>query len=1076
MTTSTLDSASPENDAPQAEIEREMYIAPPSFSQQRLWMMHQLDPASPVYVLPAAFHIKGNLNIAALEKALNEILHRHEVLRTTFSFENGELMQLIAPSMELHLKRIDLQQIPKMEMEPEIDRLIHLEMRLPFNLGEGPLVRATLLQLSVEQYVLVLNLNHMVADGMSCGLMARELEKLYAAFSNGQLSPLPPLPLQYADYTIWERRCMQGTLLKSQLAYWKEQLGGAPPVLDLPADRPRPTRQTFNGALLPIELSLPLTNALKALSRREQASLFMTLLAAYKVLFYRYTGQADMLVGAPVANRSQEELEPMIGFFVNLLIFRTSLSANQSFRACLQQVRDVTSAAYTHKDLPFEKLVEELRPERDPSYHPIFQVLFALHAAPIDLDLIDLKCETIPVDNGAAKFDVYFELWETDGCVRGRIEYNTDLFDRSRIVRMAGHFKALLEGIVANPEQLISELPLLTEPERHQVLSKWNNTERAFPQDQCIHQLFEAQVARTPGAIAVISGQQNLSYAELNSRADRLAKQLRSWGVRPETLVGVCLERSPILLTALLAILKAGGAYVPLDPDYPKDRLQFVLQDAQAPLLLTHPEFADLFVLPDMQVVCLDKQTGEVLKAPESMFQVSDTNSETETHSAPNQLAYVLYTSGSTGRPKGVLIEHRSVMNLIGWARELYTPEELAGVLASTSVCFDLSIFEIFVPLSCGGKVILAENALELPRLATASEVTLINTVPSAIAELLRIRGLPSSVRTVNLAGEPLTPQLVDEIYRTQPGVQKVYDLYGPTEDTVYSTIALRQPGAPATIGRPLPNKQVYILDEQRQPVPIGVPGEIFIGGSGLARGYLHLAQLTSEKFVAHPFSADPGARLYRTGDLATFLPNGNIEFIGRTDHQVKLRGFRIELGEIETVLTGYPAIKEAVVMLQGETSDTKQLVAYLAFDPGHAITKNELHLFAKERLPDYMVPSTFLTLDALPRTPNGKIDRKALSTSNAGRLDPGQEFVSPLTSIQTQLAAIWESVLEIPQVGIHDNFFHLGGHSVLAMRVSSRMCQTFNLEISMVAIFTAPTIAELAEMIEEQILTGKAA
>ncbi|EEF60272.1 non-ribosomal peptide synthetase [Pedosphaera parvula] len=1074
MTISTLDSTSPEDVTPHPETGGEVYVAPPSFSQQRLWMMHQLDPASPVYVLPAAFRITGKIDVNALEGALNEILRRHEVLRTTFSFENGELMQIIAPSMELHLKKMDLQQIPETELEGEIVRLIHVEMRRPFNLAEGPLVRAALMKLSAEQHVLVLNLNHMVADGMSCGLMGRELEKLYAAFTKGQLSPLPPLPLQYADYTIWERRCMQGELLKSQLAYWKEQLGGAPPVLEIPADRPRPARQTFNGALLPIELSLSATNALKALSRREQASLFMTLLAAYKVLLFRYTGQADMLVGAPVANRGQEELEPMIGFFVNLLIFRTSLSPNQSFRNCLQQVRDVTSAAYVHKDLPFEKLVEELRPERDPSYHPLFQVMFALHAAPIDLDLIDLKCETIPVDNGAAKFDLYFELWEADGCVRGRIEYNTDLFDQSRIVRMAGHFKALLEGIVANPDQLISELPLLTEPERRQVLLEWNNTGRAFSQDQCVHELFEAQVARTPQTVALTCGQQSLSYAELNSRADRLAEQLLTWGVRPETLVGVCLERSPVLLTALLAILKAGGAYVPLDPDYPKDRLQFVLQDAHAPLLLTQKEFADHFALPDMQVVCLDKESSEVLQGPEPEIQSNDPNSQTRP--SLNQLAYVLYTSGSTGRPKGVLIEHRSVVNLLGWAHELYTREELAGVLASTSVCFDLSVFEFFVPLSCGGRVILAENALELPQLPASGEVTLLNTVPSAMAELLRTRGLPASVRVVNLAGEPLSPQLVDELYRTQPCVRKVYDLYGPTEDTVYTTCALRRPGAPATIGRPLANKQVYILNEQQEPVPVGVPGELFIGGSGLARGYLHQAQLTSEKFIPHPFSADPSARLYRTGDLAAYLPDGNIEFIGRTDHQVKLRGFRIEFGEIEAVLTQHSAIREAVITLQGESSNNKQLVAYLAIDPGRTITENELHLFTRERLPDYMVPSTFLTLDALPRTPNGKIDRKALTTSGAGRLDPGQEFVSPLTTVQKQLAEIWENVLEIPQVGIHDNFFHLGGHSVLAMRVSSRMCEAFNLEISMVALFEAPTIAELAEMIEDEMLSGKAA
>jgi amino acid adenylation domain-containing protein len=1073
MTISTTGIVPKEGVATNPQADGEFYVAPPSFSQQRLWLMSQLDPTSPVYVLPAAFRLEGKLDVSSLTRALNEILRRHEVLRTTFSIENGELFQIIAPSMELPLKMMDLRQIPETEMERELMRLINAEMRRPFNLGEGPLVRATLIKLGAELHALVLNLNHMVADGISCGIMGRELELLYGAFSQGQASPLPDLSLQYADFTIWEQRCMQEKRLQSQLGYWKKQLGGALPILELPVDRPRPARQTFNGALQPIDLSRALTDNLKALGRQEQASLFMTLLAAYNVLLHRYTGQSDLLVGAPVANRDHEALEPMIGFFVNLLVFRTPISADRSFRTCLQRVREVASTAYENKDVPFEKLVQELRPERDTSHHPVFQVLFAFHAAPIDLNLAGLKCKTIPVDNGAAKYDLYFELWETDGCVRGRIEYNTDLFDSSRIARMAGHFKTLLEGIAANPEELVSKLPLLTGPEQQQVLVEWNQTQRTFPRDQCIHQLFEAQVERSPQAVALVCDRERLNYAELNLRADRLADQLRARQVGMETLVAVCLGRSPVLVISLLAILKAGAAYVPLDPTYPSERLHFILKDAGACVLLTQEKFGDVFTSLKIDRLYLDAQGGEVLPKPVSGLPSSPValtgKMDFATRDPAGQLAYVLYTSGSTGHPKGVSIEHRSVVNLIHWALEFFATEDLAGVLASTSVCFDLSIFELFVPLSCGGKVILADNAMHLPQLPAAREVTLINTVPSAIAELLMVNGVPESVRTINLAGEPLSPQLVDQIYQAHPPVQNVYDLYGPTEDTVYTTIALRKPNAPATIGRPIANKQIFILNEQQQPVPVGVTGELFIGGAGLARGYLHQPALTSEKFISSPGLAS--ARLYRTGDLAAYLPDGDIKFLGRTDHQVKLRGFRIELGEIETVLRQHDTIAEAVVRLQGKALEVNQLVAYLVLQPGHATTEHELREFAKNHLPDYMVPSVFLTLEALPLTLTGKLDHKALDLSGAARLDPGCEAVTPLTPVQEQLAGIWEAVLGLEQVGINDNFFHLGGHSLLAMRLSFRVCQAFNVEISMMTLFEAPTVAELAVIIEAQLV-----
>ncbi len=1074
MSNSTLASNSPQSDVMQLEHEAKVYVAPPSFSQQRLWLMDQLNPASPVYALPAVFRLKGNLNILALERALNEILRRHEILRTTFGFVNGELAQIIAPSMRLELAPGDVHAMPETQREAYVSKLINKEIRRPFNLGEGPLIRASLLRVEAADHVLILNVHHMVADAWSFGILAKQLTALYAAYVENKPSPLAPLTLQFADFSIWEKSYMQGERLQTQLSYWQEQLGGNLPILELPADRPRPPRQTFNGALMPIELSPSLTDGLKALSRRQQASPFMTLLAAFKVLLHRYTGQSNLLVAAPVANRSHEDLESLIGFFVNLVVFRTDVSDDPSFSEYLNRVREVTSSAYAHKEVPFEKLVQELRPERDLSHNPLVQIMFAFHFAPIGLELAGLECELLPVDNGAAKFDLYLESWETDGCIRGRIEYNTDLFDSDRIARMASHFKTLLAGIVANPEQRLSELPLLPDAERRQVLIEWNKTERLFPQDCGIHDLFEAQVERSPEATALICGRERLSYMQLKIQAERLAGYLRLAGVGPETLVGVCLDRSPALMATLLAVLKVGAAYVPLDPAYPKERIKYILNDACAPWLVTQRKFAELFKSVEARAIFIDDQTNAEF---DSRTQVLNAGAyEATGHmsqglgSAARELAYVLYTSGSTGRPKGVAIEHRSVVNLIYWAKEIFTTQELAGVLAGTSMCFDLSVFEMFVPLSWGGTVILAENALQLPQLPAARQVTMVNTVPSAITELLRMKGLPQSVRVVNLAGEPLAPQLVDQLYAQGASIVKVYDLYGPTEDSVYSTVALRRRHGPAIIGRPLANKRVYILDQNRHPVPVGVPGELFIGGAGLAREYLHQPDLTAEKFIKDPFQPeDPSSRLYRTGDLARYSSDGNIEFLGRTDRQVKLRGFRIELGEIESVMTQHPAISDLVVVVQGETPDDQQLVAYMVLKEGQAPTASELHQFASVELPPYMVPSAFMALKAMPLTPNGKVDRAALACSESMRLDPGSVFAAPLSVTQKRLTEIWSEALGLEQIGIHDNFFDLGGHSLTAMRVANRLSQEFGDDFSMTVLFESPTIAELAETIENR-------
>ncbi len=1039
---------------------RDSHAFPLSFAQQRLWFLDQLEPGNSTYNIYAAVRLRGPLNVAALEQSLNEILRRHEALRTTFATVEGQPIQMISSPEPFTLSIADLRQFPETEREPEARRLATEEARRPFDLARGPLLRTTLLRLSEEDHILLLTMHHIISDGWSRGVLYRELSALYEAFSAGKPSPLPEPPIQYADFAVWQRQWLQGKTLEVQLSYWKKQLEGAPSVLEVPTDRPRPAVQTFRGARQSLVLSKSLTEAVKALSRQEGATLFMTLLAAFKTLLHRYTGQDDIIVGSPIAGRNRPEVEGLIGFFVNTLVLRTDLSGNPSFRELLSRVREIALEAYAHQDLPFEKLVEELQPERNLSHSPLFQVMFVLQNTPGQaLELPDLKLNPMEVDNDTAKFDLTLSVVEGTEGLQGTFEYNTDLLDAVTVKRMVGHLRTLLEGTVANPEQRIEALPLLTEAERHQLLVEWNDTQANYPKDLCIHQLFEAQVERTPEAVAVVSEEQQLTYRELNTRANQLAHYLRKRGVGPDVLVGICVERSLEMVIGLLGILKAGGAYVPLDPAYPKERLVFMLEDTQAPAMLTQQQLVEKLPEHGAKVVCLDSDweaiAGENDKNPSSGVMA-------------NNQAYVIYTSGSTGRPKGVAIEHRSAVALSYWASEVFSSEDLSGVLASTSLCFDLSVFELFVPLSQGGRVILAENALQLPTLSTADEVTLVNTVPSVIAELLKMNGVPPSVRTINLAGEPLKVSLVDQIYQ-QTTVQQVFDLYGPSEDTTYSTFALRRPGAPATIGRPIANTGVYILDPHLQPVPIGVPGEIYIGGVSLARGYLNRPELTAKLFIPNPFNDEAGARLYKTGDLARYLPDGNIQFLGRIDHQVKIRGFRIELGEIEAVLGQHPAVQETVVVAREDIPGDKRLVAYLVIKQGPVPTFNELRSFLKEKLPEYMVPSAFMFLDALPLTPNGKVDRRALPAPDRVRPELERAFVASRTPIEEMLAGIWVEVLGLEQVGIHDNFFELGGHSLLTVRLFTQIEKTFGKKLPLAALFQAPTIEQLASVLHQK-------
>ena len=1046
--------------------------APLSFAQERLWFLEQLEPESSVYNICRAYRLLGNLNTSALEASLNEIISRHETLRTAFRLVDGRPVQVVQPIQNISIEYVDLRAIPDNERDAEIQRRIKADLHCAFDLSAGFLLRSTLLRAGDQEHVLILMTHHAAFDAWSMGILTRELWTLYQAFSNGNPSQLEPLPVQYSDYAVWQRDWLQGEVLKAQLLYWKEHLKNLP-ILNLPTDQPRKARQSFHGARVTITLPEELTRALNEMSHRHGVTPFMTLLAGFQVLLYRYTGQEDVVVGSPVANRRRPELEGLIGFFVNSLVLRGDLSGNPSFRNLLLRTRDLCIAAGTNQDLPFEKLVQELQPERDQSRNPLFQVMFVLQNATRPFTGIpSLRIEPMEVTTTRSPFDLSLFLRERAGKYIGHIEYSTDLFNRDRIDRMASHFQTLLGAIVADPDQPIATLPILTEAERRQMLIEWNDTGADYPKNKCIHQLFEEQVERTPEAIAVKFEDQQITYRELNQRANQLAHQLMTLGIGPEKLVGVCIERSIEMVVGLLGILKAGGAYVPLDPAYPDVRLRFMVEDSQAFVLLTteatiesrrsrmengHSLFATLD--PRLQIVSLDRDSV-------TASQRNDKIAKSEVKSS--NLAYIIYTSGSTGQPKGVAIEHRNAVNLLHWAKTVYGKNELAGVFASTSICFDLSVFELFVPMTCGGKVILAWNALSLHDLAAKQEITLINTVPSVMTQLLKLSPLPETVRVVNLAGERLKLELVENLYK-QASVEKVYDLYGPSETTTYSTFALRTTEGPTTIGRPVANTCVFILDSRLQPVPVGVEGELYIGGDGLARGYLNRPEMTSEQFVRPPFNELCAKRLYRTGDQARYQADGNIEFLGRTDNQVKIRGYRIEPGEIEAVLNQHPTIKESVVLAR---EPDLNLIGYFVPKAASPII-SELRNFLREKLPDYMVPPLLVELEILPLLPNGKIDRIALQSPDNMGPELKEAYVEARTQVEELLAQIWGEILMVRAMSIHDNFFELGGHSLLAIQIISRVREAFQKDVPLSALFDAPTVAGLAATIEKTISAG---
>ncbi len=1064
----TAAAPSPPSQLPLVRRTRPEADAELSFAQQRLWFLQQLEPESAAYHVPGALRLTGPLRPDVLAAALGEIVRRHEALRTVFVDTEAGPRQRALPWAGFPVPFVDLGDLAGIPggvpgAGAEAERLGLAAALRTFNLRTGPLLRALLLRLAGEEHLLVVVMHHIVSDGWSLGVMMSELAALYGAFAAGAPSPLPELALQYADYATWQRSTLHGRALEGPLAWWRAQLAD-PPVLDLPADHPRPPVPSGRGGWLPVALPAGLPRGLVDLGRGEGATLFMALLAGFAALLHRYSGQDDLTVGSPIASRNHQEIEPLIGCFVNTLPLRVRLAGDPTVRELLARVREVTLGAYDHQRVPFEKLVEELAMERDRAHSPLFQVMLVLQNAPQPpLRLGDVILSRSELPTGTAKFDLTLALAEEADEIAGVLEHNADLFETATAVRLLGHLAELLAGAVDDPGRRISDLPLLTAAERAQLLTGWEVSGRAA--GPRLDDLIAAQAARTPDAPAVVGWKDGrevrFAYADLLARADRLADHLAALGAGPEARVGVCLERTPDLPVALLGVLRAGAAYVPLDPAYPQERLEFMLGDSGAGILVTQRSLDGRCGPFNGEVVWLDEPSPpaplpSALPAPGRGGKAGN-------------LAYLIYTSGSTGMPKAVAIEHKSAVAMVQWAHNAFSAEELAGVLFSTSVCFDLSVFELFVPLARGGKIIVASNALELPGLAVAGEVTLVNTVPSAMAELARGEGFPTSVRTVNLAGEPLKGALVDEVYAL-PGVRRVVNLYGPSEDTTYSTWATIPPaperrGEPG-IGRPIADTRVHLLDRAGQLVPEGVPGELLLGGAGLARGYLGRSALTAERFVPDPFGKD-GDRLYRTGDLARWRSGGQLEYLGRLDHQVKVRGFRIELGEIEAALARHPEVAEAVVLARDEAAGGKALAAYLVPRAGGVLHPPELRPFLRRSLPEHMVPSAFVELAALPLTANGKVDRRALSRL---RLDaaPSAEPAAPRTPTEELLAALWCEVLGRESVGVHDSFFELGGHSLLATRLVSRVRATFGCDVPLARLFDAPTVAELARAVDE--------
>ena len=1044
---------------------REPVRYPLSFTQERLWFIDKVEPGLSIYNVPEAFRLKGRLDAATLERSINAIVSRHEILRTTFAEADGAPVQLVAAGLVLSVPVHDLTHLAAGERDREAARRLNDDVNQPFDLEHGPLLRVNLFRLAEDDHLLLINLHHIVSEGgWSMALFLRELNALYAALGKDEPSPLPELEIQYGDYAAWQRDWLQGAVVEEMLGYWKQHLQGAPGLLELPTDRPRPAKQSYAGSRESRLLPASLKAALQQLSAREGATLFMTLLAAFSALLSRYCRQEDVLLGVPVAGRNSPETHNLIGFFVNTLALRTDLSGDPSFRELLQRVRQATSDALSHDELPFELLVEALKPDRTQAHAPVFQVMFAYQNAPSEaLALPGIVSIPYDVEVRTSMFDLRLFAWERPDGVLFTLEYSTALFDAATIQSLLQRFQVLLEAAAANPDSHVSRLPLMTQQERCAVLEDWNRTARPFPA-VCLHQLFENQAADHPGKAALIFGSHQLSYRDLNARANQLARYLIERGVTNGSLVGLYLERSFEMVIAIYGILKAGAAYVPYDPELPASRLAAMLDDSRPALVLTQSRLAPDLAGHSVQLLALDADAAALAGRPSSNPDVAIGDDDP---------IYAIYTSGSTGMPKAAVNTHRAVANRILWMQDQYQLTSADRVLQKTPYTFDVSVWEFFWPLVTSATLVIAEpgghrDPAYLRDLIEKTHISTLHFVPSMLREFLNSDGVERcrSLRMVICSGEALPRELQDAFFERLPAA--LHNLYGPTEaavDVTYWECRRDSTRASVPIGKPIANVKIHVLDPHLNPVPPGVPGELHIGGVALARGYLNRPELTASKFITDPFSPDPEARLYKTGDLARYLSDGNVEYLGRIDNQVKLRGFRIELGDIEAHILKYGAAGAAVMIREDKPGD-KRLVAYVV--PGDApFDFDALRKFLRDRLPDYMVPSAFVSLHSLPQTASGKLDRRALPAPDLAP-DAGQ-FVAPRTNYEVRLARIWEEVLQVSPIGIHDNYFELGGHSLLAVRLFASIRKVFNIDLPLATLYGAPTIESLAAVLADQ-------
>ena len=1105
---------------------------PLSFAQQRLWFMEQLQPGSAAYNIPSGVKLSGDLDLDIFEKSLNEIVRRHEVLRTNFKTEFGQPQQVINADVKLNLTVRDLQQLDADAQQEQAAELFRQETARAFDLEQDLLLRVTVICLAPQKHIVLLLMHHIISDGWSMDIFIKESIALYKSYLDGKTSPLPELKIQYADFAKWQREWLQGEVLEQQLDYWKQQLSGTLPVLQLPTDFPRGRVQTFKGANQSFSLGEELTRELKALAQESGVTMFMLLLAAYKVLLSRHSGQDDIIVGVPIANRNRTEIEDLIGFFTNTLVLRSDLSNCPTFKQLLAQIKELTYSAYDRQDLPFEKLVEELQPERDLSYNPLFQAKFRLENIAQPIEIPGLTVSLLQQTEFVAKLDISLDMYETTSGLVGGFEYNTDLFKAETISRLIEHFRTLLQGIVNNPDCRVSELPILTAAERQQILVDWNDTEVEFQSHLCFHQIFEVQVVKTPDNIALVFQDRELTYAELNRQSNELANYLSSLGVKPEVRVGICCDRSLEMIIAFLAVLKAGGAYVPLDPAYPQDRLDYIVEDSQIGILLTQTKHEETFRNHHLNIVKLDCQL------PNSSKGVCPNPPTTFAPPHPKNLAYIIYTSGSTGKPKGVLIPHRGLTNLTEHKIRACQVDANSCVLQFFSFSFDASIPEIVMSLGCGAKLCLADKQTLLPgfgllNLMRSQKVTHITMTPSALATLPAAE-LPD-LKMVLVGGEAPSEELINQWSENRLFI----NAYGPTEVTVNASMVNCGNSNPVepTIS-PSANKQLYICDRHLQLVPVGVIGELHIAGVGKSRGYLNRPDLTAEKFIPNPFSVNSAAhslcrvlgksilsqkptckaalaapeplgsaltvnsspfapsappatcgsslcpassapsapslrlsdfaRLYKTGDLAYYLPDGRIKLLGRIDNQVKIRGFRIEPGEIEILINQHPDVKISVVTPKNSDRGDKYLAAYIV-PKNSELQASSLRNFLKSRVPGYMIPQSIIILESLPLNPNGKVDLAALPNSNEVR-EETKEIVSPRNANEAKLAEIFTQVLEVEQIGIYDNFFDLGGHSLLATKLIAILLKEFQIDINVIDLFEAPTVEGLSKRIEDKI------